>query len=161
MCIRDSYVGISLFHVNGPANGFITDTSDPDTYILPILFGLHAGYQIVIDKDNKGNPSTFISPNILYANQNGFQQVNVGAYLQREAVFGGVSIRHTIENIDAIIVSAGVHFNNLKISYSYDITVSSLTAGTSGGSHELGIVYSLKHLEKKESKLNDCFMQFR
>lgn len=155
------YVGLSLFHVNGPSNAFLSDASDPSAFALPVLFSLHAGYQIVIDKDNKGNPSTFISPNVLYANQNGFQQFNVGAYLQKEDVFGGISLRHTVENIDAIIVSAGFHFNNLKISYSYDITVSSLSIGNSGGSHELGITLSLKHLEKKESKLNDCFSLFR
>ena len=155
------YVGVSLFHVNSPSDGFLSDATDPSSFTLPVLFGLHAGYQIVIDRDNKGNPSTFISPNLLYANQGGFQQINVGAYVQRNDVFGGVSFRHAFENIDAIIVSAGVHFNNFKISYSYDITVSSLSLGNTGGTHELGIVLGLKQFEKKESKLNDCFSLFR
>lgn len=155
------YIGVSLFHINGPYDGFLSNEADPNALSLPVLFGLHAGYQIVIEKDNKGNPLTFISPNVLYANQGGFQQVNVGAYFQRKAVFGGVSLRHTIENIDAVIVSAGVHINNLKISYSYDITVSNLLISNSGGSHEIGISLGLKHLEKKESKINDCFALFR
>ncbi len=155
------YVGLSLFHLNGAYDGFLSDGSDPNLTSIPVLLGIHAGYQIVINKDNKGNPTTFISPNVLYAHQAGFNQINVGAYFQKEAVFGGLSVRHTIENVDAVIVSAGVHFNNLKISYSYDITVSPLLLSNTGGSHEIGISLGLRHLEKKESKINDCFALFR
>jgi len=155
------YVGVSLFHLNSPYNGFLSSGADPSANSLPVLMGIHAGYQIVMQKDNKGNPTTFISPNVMYATQAGFQQINLGAYLQTGAIFGGLWVRHTIENIDAAIASVGVYFNNLKIAYSYDVTLSSLTLGTSGGSHEIGISLGLKHLEKKTSKINDCFSLFR
>jgi len=155
------YVGISMFHLNGPSNGFVSQPSDPSAANLPILLSIQAGYQIVMDKDNKGNPTTFISPNLLYATQNGFHQVNVGAYLQKDAVFGGLWMRHTIENLDAWIVSAGVYFNNFKVAYSFDITSSSLGLQNSGGSHEIGISMGLRQFEKKESKYNDCFSLFR
>lgn len=154
------YLGFSMFHVNGPYNGFLSNNENLGLE-LPVTFSLQAGYQVVLQKDNKGNPATFISPSILFANQSGFYQVNVGAYLQKDGVFGGLWVRHTFENIDAVIVSAGVHYGNFKIGYSFDLTSSQLNLSNSRGSHEIAITMGLKHLEKKESKYNDCFSLFR
>lgn len=155
------YVGASLFHLNGPSDGFISTPTDPSSGTLPILLSIQAGYQIVISRDNKRNPTTFISPNLLYATQSGFHQINVGAYLQKDAVFGGLWLRHTIENVDAWIVAAGVYFDNFKVAYSFDITSSALGLRNSGGSHEIGISMGLRQFEKKESRYNDCFSLFR
>lgn len=155
------YVGISMFHLNGPSDGFVSQASDPSSGTVPILLSIQAGYQIVMDKDNKGNPTTFISPNLLYATQSGFHQVTAGAYLQKDVVFGGLWLRHTFQNLDSWIVSAGVYFDNFKVAYSFDITSSSLGLQNSGGSHEIGISMGLKQFEKKVSKYNDCFSLFR
>lgn len=158
------YIGFSMFHINGPYNGFLANrgdaTASPELE-LPVTFSFQAGYQVVLERDNKGNPETFISPSILFANQSGFNQVNVGAYLQKNVIFGGLWLRHTLENIDALIVSAGVFTGNLKIGYSFDLTTSQLNFSNSRGSHEIAITMGLKQLEKKESKYNDCFSLFR
>ncbi len=156
----DYYVGFSLDHINSAYNGFLQDNEDGSRQGLPVLFSVNAGTQIIISEDNKGNPSTFISPNVIFAHQSGFTQVNAGAYLQYDSVFGGAWIRHTIDNIDAFIFSFGVNVKNLKIGYSFDLTSSNLGIQT-GGSHEIAISTSLKALEKKESKYNDCFGLFR
>ena len=155
------YFGLSMAHANSPYAGFLYEGSTGDEIGLPVLLSLQAGYQIVIDKDNKGNPRTFISPNVLYASQSGFNQINIGAYLQRDVIFGGMWIRHTLENIDALIFSAGFNVNGMRISYSFDLTTSNLGLNTTGGSHELGITLGLTKLEKKVSKLNDCLSLFR
>ena len=154
------YIGISIDHINGAYNGFLQDIDDGTQESLPLLFSVNAGTQIIISEDNKGNPSTFISPNVIFAVQNGFTQVNAGAYMQMESLFGGAWVRHTIDNIDAFIFSFGVNFNNTKIGYSFDLTTSNLGVQT-GGSHEIAISIGLSHLEKKESKYNDCFSLFR
>ena len=155
------YVGISLVHINSPYDGFLTEINSGTEKELPVFMSLLAGYQIVIQKDNKGNPSTFISPNVLFARQAGFNQLNVGAYLQKDVLFGGVWLRYTFENVDALIFSFGVNINGMRISYSYDLTSSSLGVATSQGSHEIGISMGLRSLEKKVSKLNDCLSLFR
>jgi len=155
------YIGFSMFHANSPYIGFSSDNPGVVKNSIPILFSVHGGYQWVFEKDNKGNPISFISPNVLITNQAGFTQVNIGAYLQKSQVFGGLWLRHTIENVDAIIFSFGMNFNNIKVGYSYDMTTSNLNLGTTRGSHEVGISIGLKHLEKKVSKLNDCFSLFR
>ena len=155
------YFGISMIHANNPYDGFLFDQLDGTEVSLPILLSLTAGYQIVIDYDNKGNPSTFISPNLLYARQSSFDQVNIGAYVQRDRIFGGIWMRHTLDNLDAWIFSAGVLVNTMRISYSFDLTTSQLGFSNSGGSHEIGITVGLEQLEKKVSKLNDCLSLFR
>lgn len=155
------FLGISVFHANGPAYGFVNDETGGTNSSLPLLISLHGGYQLTLEKDNKGNPSTFISPSILFASQSGFNQLNVGAYLQKSSVFGGLWVRHTIENLDALIFSFGVIANNIKVGYSYDLTLSSLENRSTAGSHEIGISVGLKRFEKKVSKMNDCFSLFR
>ena len=156
----DFYAGLSLDHLNSPQNGFLSDNNTGFKATLPLLFSLNAGAQIVFQRDNKKNPTTFISPNVIFALQSNFRQINLGAYMQKDILFGGIWMRHTIKNIDALIFSAGVNLDAIKISYSFDLTLSSLGI-QSGGSHELGITIGLKKLEKKESKLNDCFSLFR
>ena len=153
------YLGFSLDHVNGPYSGF-TQQNQGFSESLPVLYSLTGGFQIVLDTDNKGNPSTFISPNAIYAIQSGFSQINFGAYMQIKQLFGGIWLRHTINNVDAFIFSFGVDLNQIKIGYSFDLTTSALGVQT-GGSHEIGISVGLKNLEKKESKYNDCFSLFR
>ena len=154
------YVGFSLDHMNGAYNGFLQDFDDERRQSIPLLFSVNAGTQIIISEDNKGNPSTFISPNVIFAVQSGFTQVNAVAFIQIDRLFGGAWVRHTINNIDAFIFSFGVNFNDTKIGYSFDLTTSSLGIQT-GGSHEIAISIGLKNLEKKESKYNDCFSLFR
>jgi len=155
------YVGASLFHPNGPREGFLESNGTFFQSNRPVLFSLHGGYQVVLQTDNKNNPKTFISPNFVFTNQSGFNQLNIGTYLQKDAVFGGVWIRHTFENLDALIFSAGVDVGDLKIAYSYDITLSQLSIASTAGSHEIGLIYGISSLQKKESKLNDCFSLFR
>lgn len=154
------YVGISLDHINGAYPGFLQQEDNGRQQALPLLFSVVAGTQIIISEDNKRNPTTFISPNVIFAVQSGFTQVNAGAYLQIDRLFGGAWIRHTVDNIDAFIFSFGVNFNSTKIGYSFDLTASNLGIQT-GGSHEIAISIGLDKLEKKESKYNDCFSLFR
>ncbi len=154
------YIGISLDHLNGPYAGFTQSATDASSESLPVVFSIHAGTQIVLLKDNKGNPFTFISPNVVYARQSDFDQINAGAYIQVGPIFGGAWVRHTLKNIDSFIFSFGVNLNYIKIGYSFDLTSSELGLST-GGSHEIGISLGLSKLEKKESKYNDCLSLFR
>jgi len=153
------YVGLTFDHINGPYSGFLASNSN-ESFAIPIVLAINAGTQIVLESDNKGKPSTFISPNILIAKQSGFSQINVGAYMQIKQLFGGAWIRHTLGNLDAFIFTAGIDLSYIKIGYSFDLTGSRLGPNT-GGSHEIGIILRLKNLEKKESKYNDCFSLFR
>lgn len=152
------YVGMTFKHLNTPENGFLSENTQ-NRLGLPVLWNLHIGYQYVFDIGNKQTKPSFVSPSLLVANQADFWQINAGAYVQLRSLILGAYLRHTLENSDALIFSGGVNLDPLKITYSYDLTVSGLGIGT-GGSHEIGLLYTLTN-KRQESKLNDCFLLFR
>lgn len=151
------YAGLTIRHLNSPYIGYSTQ-SELDRNGLPLYLSLHGGYQITIIKGNKRKKGTFISPNVLFAKQSGFYQLNIGSYMQVNSLFGGVWLRNTIGNMDAVIFSFGMDTGGFKIAYSFDFTISQLGIAT-GGSHEMGI--SIDFGGEKESKLNDCLSLFR
>jgi len=157
------YGGLSFKHMNSPSIDFIDDVTGEEG-ILPLRWSAIVGTQIDLQQGgtyrNKNNSTTFISPNLLFVKQQDFWQINAGAYLNVDQIFGGLWYRHTAHNSDAIIFSAGVKSGIFKIGYSFDYTISGLGIN-SGGSHEIGIVLNFDKYMPKESKYNDCMMLFR
>ncbi|MEP7266042.1 MAG: PorP/SprF family type IX secretion system membrane protein [Saprospiraceae bacterium] len=154
------YGGLSLNHINNPDVRF-TRIIDGTSSGLPIRLTLHAGSQISITDARPGKSNIFVSPNILYTKQNNFSELLAGAYIGLGPLFTGLWGRLTPHNLDAAIINVGVRVKNMKISYSFDSTISSLTI-RSGGAHELGIVINLDDQSlKKTVDYNDCFQLFR
>ncbi len=153
------YAGIGLKHLNNPDNSFLNNIENINTGI-PTRFTVHAGMQIDLEKGNNRLHSAFISPNIVFVKQGPFRQINAGAYIDFGAFFTGLWYRDTANNGDAVIGSLGVRSGIFKISYSYDLTVSGLGV-SSGGSHELGLIFNFDSLLPKKSKYNDCLSLFR
>lgn len=158
----DYYIGISLKNINTPDISFIGNISggDKSSLSLPMRFSIHGGTQILLKKGNKDTYPTFISPNIVFLRQGGYNQVNAGAYLSVDKIQGGVWYRHSLFNGDAVITSFGVRKDFFKITYSFDFTVSQLSL-RQGGSHEIGIILNFDYLLPKKQDYNDCFAIFR
>lgn len=116
--------GVAVHHITQPDEGLIGQSK------LPVKFTAHAGAIIPIGHDGDAS----ISPNILYQQQQNFHQLNLGLYVNKGALVGGLWYR----NNDAIIVLLGVQHGMFKVGYSYDVTVSKLT-NASAGSHELSL----------------------
>ena len=154
------YFGISIKHLNGPELKF-NDVDNVSYSGLPPRLILHAGMQIDLDGYNKEGFGSFIAPSILYTRQSGLNQLNAGVLYNREQVFGGVWIRHTLTNLDAAIISAGWRTNWLKLSYSFDLTLSDAFVSRTVGSHEIGIVINVGDLANRSSRYEDCFSIFR
>jgi type IX secretion system PorP/SprF family membrane protein len=152
------YFGASMKHINTPSENFLNINQNLYSG-LPVRYSFQAGTQIKIRNYNIGGIQSFISPNILYVRQGSFAQLNVGAYSNLGVFFLGAWYRHANQNPDAVIFSTGITQGFLKIGYSYDLTVSKLSAN-SGGAHELGITFIIGE-ERKRSKYNDCFQLFR
>jgi hypothetical protein len=92
----------------------------------------------IIPLEDRRDGSTFLSPNILYQLQRDFQQINLGMYIGKPPLVGGIWYRHSGGNADAIAVLVGLQQGIFKLGYSYDITVSKLSS-VSAGSHELSL----------------------
>ena len=71
----------------------------------------------------------WISPNVLYRVQGEFQQLNLGCYVSKGPLVGGIWHRgfFSEDTRDALIVLVGVETGMMRFGYSYDITISDLT----------------------------------
>lgn len=156
------YIGLGIKNLNSPALPFLANSfSNSDVLIdVPVRVSLHAGGQIVLKPGNKNRIGSFISPNIMWQRQKGFDQINLGAYLSINAIHGGLWYRHTIQNGDALIASFGAKIDYFRFTYSFDLTMSALGLDQ-GGSHELGIGINFDYLYPKKQNYNDCFEIFR
>ena len=132
---KNFYFGAAFHHLNRPDESMILGQSR-----LPIKFTGHIGANIKLGQRGRYSSTTFLSPNIIYQNQNGFHQLNVGAYLKYESFTIGAWYR----NKDAFILTVGINTDKYRIGYSYDLTVSPLGNGVSGGSHEVSLGINLK-----------------
>jgi len=118
------YAGFAVHHLTQPDVGF-----DDSPAQLPRKYTAHAGAVIPIKKRAKDGT---ISPNILVQRQGDFTQVNMGLYVSKGPVVGGLWYR----NQDAFILLVGLQTDVFKLGYSYDVTVSKLSNATYG-SHEI------------------------
>jgi type IX secretion system PorP/SprF family membrane protein len=139
------YAGFSVAHMTQPRNGFYSDNST----FLYIKYTVHAGSVIDLKKGYGSSDREFsISPNVLYQQQYKFHQLNIGLYLTIDPFVGGLWFRHNFENADALIPLVGIHYKNLRVGYSYDITLSKLS-GVSGGAHEVSASWQFPCVEKR------------
>lgn len=130
------YIGASAKHVTTPSLAF-TNSNDNDND-LKIRTSLHAGRVFYLGQKIVGESQFYISPNILFINQGRHFQLNAGSYLGKGLFFGGLFIRHTIRNTDALIFLAGLKAGIVRVGYSYDINVGPLATGA--GAHEIATI---------------------
>jgi len=142
--IKNFYGGFAADHLTEPDEGL----KGNGTSKLPRKYTAHAGAIIHTKKHDKSSAS--ISPNILYQKQQDFEQLNLGMYVNKGPLVGGMWYRHARSAPDAVMLLVGIQQGYFKIGYSYDITISRLT-NVSAGSHELslGLQFACKKPIKK------------
>ena len=138
------YVGFAINHIIEPSQSFFGNPRST----LPRKYTFNAGLTVPIDKWRR-EPTTFISPNILFQRQANFTQVNFGAYLIKNYFIAGLWYRQTRPNSDALMAMVGVKKDPIKICYSYDLTVSDARAAAVG-SHEISLIVELKPVKKNQ-----------
>lgn len=151
------FIGLSAKHLNA-SNQTILNSNLNSVGSQPVRLSAMAGMEIPLRLNGYIFKDAFISPNLAVIKQGDFYQFQAGGYLGLEFAFAGLAYRHTPTNPDAIILSAGLRQGDLRIGYSYDLTVSSIAAPT-GGAHEISLSYIIPG--NRPSKYNDCFAIFR
>lgn len=139
---KSFFFGAAVHHLNRPNESMIVGESK-----LPMRFTGHVGAEIKLGKRSQYNNSTSIMPNIIFQYQNGFMEMNIGTYIKYGMFTAGAWFR----NKDAFILSIGINTGKFKIGYSYDVTVSKLNNGVSGGSHEVSLGLNLNCKDKPAS----------
>jgi type IX secretion system PorP/SprF family membrane protein len=135
------FLGIAAHHVTEPNESLISQDSP-----LPMKLTGHAGAIIPLANSRYSTNDAKIAPNIMFRQQGNFQQLNMGVYVSKGPLTGGVWYR----NKDAFIATIGIRTDVFKFGYSYDVTVSKLTNATAG-SHEISIGFNFNCRPKKRS----------
>jgi len=133
------FFGGAVHHLNRPDESMIIGSSR-----LPMRFTGHMGAEIKLGGKSQYRNITSIMPNVIYQYQNGFQEIAIGTYVK----YGAFNVGAWYRNKDAFILSIGVDTGKFKLGYSYDITVSKLNNGVSGGSHEVSLGLKLDCKDK-------------
>jgi type IX secretion system PorP/SprF family membrane protein len=141
--------GVAVHHLTQPDLAFYTENQNE----LPMKITGHLGMNINLEGGGMGfaedsEPTFYVAPNLLYQQQGEFHQLNAGLYVIRLPIIIGTWFRHNFENADAVIVLVGINYQNLKIGYSYDITLSKLKSNT-GGAHEVSLAWQFNCIEKR------------
>jgi len=122
------YVGFAAHHLTEPNESFF----ETDNGVLPRKYTVHAGANIPFSARYPEAGS--ISPNIMYQRQGSAQQLNLGMYVRKSVIVGGLWYRFN----DSFIALVGIQTEKFRFGYSYDLTVSRLTNATAG-SHEISL----------------------
>ncbi|GAB4377043.1 MAG: hypothetical protein Kow0075_04960 [Salibacteraceae bacterium] len=122
------YAGLAVHHLTQPNESFFVGQESR-------LYRRYTGHMGALIPLNKQIPEEgSISPNIIYQYQGNSQELNLGMYLNKGPITGGVWYRWG----DALIFLVGIYTDAFRFGYSYDITVSRLGTKTAG-SHELSV----------------------
>jgi type IX secretion system PorP/SprF family membrane protein len=136
------YAGIAVHNLIKPNQSF-TSASTAEPFVLPRRYTVHAGGNITLKKARNEMNKVYLSPNFLFMSQREFYQLNIGTYIKKQSLTFGMWYRQTSVNADALIFMAGLRFNNLRVGYSYDLTISKAST-TTVGSHEISFAVDIK-----------------
>ena len=151
------WLGASVHHLNRPNQSLLDNESR-----IPRKLSMHGGYRMNVRTPViREHAQSFVFA-FNYRAQERYDQLDLGAYFEREPFFAGLWYRgipllkrydRGYLNNDALAVLVGTTVNDLRIGYSYDITISRL-AGHAGGAHELTLLYEIvkKHRKRSASK---------
>lgn len=148
-----AYLGIAAFHLTQP-NQSIIDEDSP----LPIKLSVHGGFKFYMKPGAVGSgiytreAERSIGPAFQYRHQGDFDQMDLGLYYTVEPLVLGLWYRGVpFKNVNGFVNNESLVFllgftrigakEALNIGYSFDYTISELTAG-SGGAHEFSLVYT-------------------
>jgi type IX secretion system PorP/SprF family membrane protein len=133
------YGGFAIHHLTQPNQSMIPPGVSP----WNVKTTIHAGANFEAVRGTRNMPGTLVSPNVIVQFQGTARQVNVGTYVSRGPIVGGLWYRFG----DAFIFSLGLQQNIFRFGYSYDVTTSRLRAAAIG-SHEISAAIQLEPFER-------------
>ncbi len=161
---RIVWLGAAFSHMNTPNLSILNETAR-----LPMKTTIHGGARIPLYNGPRTQARvSYITPSFIYRHQGPINQLDLGVNYHVDPVSVGVWYRGkpfqenaigTI-NHDALIFTMGLFFKNFNIGYSYDFSISELSAA-SGGSHEISIIYEfmakpIARNVKRQNRLIPC-----
>lgn len=163
---RALWVGAAFAHMNQPNISILNDESR-----LPMKITLHGGARLSLARNTfrkRTERSSYLTPSFIYRKQGPISQLDLGMNYHIDPVSVGLwyrgkpfgqSLSGSVAQ-DALVFTMGLYLKNLTIGYSYDFSISELSAA-SGGAHEITLVYEfvakpLNRAVKKKNKIIPC-----
>lgn len=143
------WLGVAGHHLNQPDLGFATQSK------LPLRLNVNAGYKYYFVKSTVKQQfrEVSLSPVANYTRQGGSQRAEVGLYgtvtpLTLGLVYRGVPLPGSLRPQQLLTAIAGVSVGAFRLGYSYDASLSALSADL-GGAQELSL--ALRDFDKLEA----------
>jgi len=154
--------GISVNHLNKPNQSLMIDGTAP----LAMRTSVNVGYRFPIDGRKLMKSERRMTVATHYKAQGKWDQLDIGFYIDNQRLSAGLWYRGLpgvkayqpgYSNSDAVILMAGYETENqLRFTYSYDITISKLTM-KSGGAHEISMIYEWpRKARNRKHKIVPC-----
>lgn len=146
------YGGFAVHNLNEPTQGFYETAKS----IVPMRITVHSGMRIPLTRSRDEKKASFIWPNVLYMQQDRFNQLNLGMYFSKAQFMAGTYFRQNSVNTDALIVLIGFRLPKTRVGFSYDATTSDARPGARQ-SYEVSLAFELKkRAPKKRLKEVKC-----
>lgn len=164
---KNIFAGFSIEHLNRPDESLLALNNNLYSG-RPQRYSLHGGAQFDLKRYSNRNRPAYVTPNLLYTEQAGFRQLNLGAYFGYGDFALGGWYRHAFGNADGFIASVSFREDILKVGLSYDVVISGLRSvpGGLGSTLELSVAVdfgdsSEVKRRRHADRYNDCLGMFR
>lgn len=147
--------GFVIDHLTTPNQSIIDGVS-----LVPVKYTFHGGYKFYLNGKTSSYNEESITTAFNFRSQGKFDQLDLGLYWTKLPIvlgawYRGVPLFKAYKkgymNNDALIVLVGYQWKNIKVGYTYDITISRLIANTLG-SHEISVIYEFNQDQKLRKK---------
>ncbi len=144
------YGGIAVHHLFEP---YTAPSSDPNTK-LSRRYTAHFGAMIPVYEKRLGTEVLQLSPNLVFMQQDIYQQLNYGLEIHYNNLLGGVWFRQDLLfSFGTMIFSMGYGTDKFRIRYSYDAKISAPDVHVpSLGAHEISLVIIFENLYKSAKR---------
>lgn len=153
--VHNFWSGLVVDHLATP-NITLTDK----TTRLPMKFTVFGGMKIFKSERLIGTKKQSVTIAANYKHQGAADQLDLGMYWNFDPITLGVWYRDLpfvkdLSRRDALAFLVGYKYEQLRVAYSYDFTVSRLITST-GGAHELSLIFLFDIKQKKKFRPIPC-----
>ncbi len=147
---KNFYGGVASHHLLEP---FTAPSEDPNTR-LSRKYTAHVGALIPIYEKRLGKEVLQLSPNLIFVQQDIFQQLNYGLEVLYQSIIGGVWFRQDLLfSYGTLIFSLGYGNEQFRVRYTYDAKLSPPDLHIpSLGAHEISMVVIFENLSKSTKR---------
>ena len=147
---KNFYGGVACHHLVQP---YMSPSKDPNTRLLR-KYTLHVGALFPVYEKDMGREVLQLSPNLIFQQQDIYQQINYGLEVLFKSLLGGVWFRQDLSfSYGTLVFSVGYARDQYRFRYSYDARLSSPDKRVpSMGSHEISLVVIFENLYKSTKR---------